>query len=372
MAMTMAVGGMAAAPEGPDRATVQARMGLASEGDLVRGQLDTVGFTVTRAQAEDVHEKALGAVGTAFEAQDAGLGMSAGAGFVAAVMPHDDHLYAASVAVRVSERIAAPRVLLIGVFHRAREWDMADRLVLDSFEAWHGPWGPVPVDPLRGELLAGLPSDDVLVSNAMHESEHSLEGLLPLLQAHQRRLSIVPVLVPYMGWERLADLADDLSLVLADALEAHGWQLGRDLAVVISSDAVHYGPDFDHAPFGTDAAAYQQAVARDEALAAVTFDGPLTEAHAHELLTTLVDSDDVRRYRLPWCGRFSIPFGMELVRRTALRLGRPVPRGSVLATGTSLTGPLLPVSDATRAAGLGVTAPANLHHWVGYVAAGWR
>ena len=78
------------------------------------------------------------------------------------------------------------------------------------------------------------------------------------------------------------------------------------------------------------------------------------------LLETLVDPADVRRYQLPWCGRFSVPFGMELVRRTAERLGGPVPEGAVLATGTSLSDPRLAVSEATLAAGLGTTAPSNL------------
>ena len=36
-------------------------------------------------------------------------------------------------------------------------------------------------------------------------------------------------------------------------MKRNDWELGRDLAIVVSSDAVHYGPDFDHAPFGTDA-----------------------------------------------------------------------------------------------------------------------
>lgn len=360
------------AAEPPARAEIQAQMGLASEGDLVRGQLDTVGFAVTRDQAEDVHRAALAAAAGFLAAQDARLGMTAEDGFVAAVVPHDDHLYAAEVAVRATERIAARRVILVGVFHRARDWDLADRLVFDSFEAWHGPWGPVRVDPLREELVAALPADAVVVSNAMHEREHSLEGLTPLLQARQRELTIVPVLVPYMGWERMSELAERLSAALAASIETHDWKLGADLAVVISSDAVHYGPDFDHAPFGTDAAAYRRAVDRDRMLAERFLAGALRADAARGLLETLVDPADGRTYRIPWCGRFSIPFGMELVRRTAERLGRRAPVGTVLATGTSLTGPQLAVSDATLAAGLGTTAPANLHHWVGYVAAGWR
>jgi len=360
------------AAEPPTRDQVRAMMGLASEGDLARGQLDTVGFAVTRAQAEDVHRCALAAASPSLAAQDARLGMGPDDGFVGGVCPHDDPLYAGSVAVHLTERIAAPRVILIGVFHRARDWDLSDHLVFDRFAAWHGPWAPVPVDPLRDQLVADLPADAVVVDDAMHEREHSLEALVPLLQARRRDVTIVPILVPYMGWERITELADLLSGALARAIEGNGWQLGRDVAIVISSDAVHYGPDFDHTPFGTDAAGYQRAVDRDRTMAERFLTGPLNAAAAHELLATLVDEHDVRSYRIPWCGRFSIPFGMELLRRTSERLGRPAPTGTVLATGTSISGPQLPVSEATRAAGLGTTAPSNLAHWVGYVASGWR
>ena len=45
-----------------------------------------------------------------------------------------------------------------------------------------------------------------------------------------------------------------------EALTSHFWN--------VSSDAVHYGPDFDHAPFGTDGEAYEKAVDRERSLAA--------------------------------------------------------------------------------------------------------
>ena len=41
------------------REDAERSMGLRSQGDLVRGQLDTVGFVVTREQAEDVVPQAI-------------------------------------------------------------------------------------------------------------------------------------------------------------------------------------------------------------------------------------------------------------------------------------------------------------------------
>jgi AmmeMemoRadiSam system protein B len=227
------------------------------------------------------------------------------------------------------------------------------------------------VDPLRDRLIAGLATDTYVVDNAMHCRELSLEAILPFLQSAGKRRTIVPILVPYMGWDRISELSDRLAGSLAEVMQQNDWRLGRDLAIVVSSDAVHYGPDFDHAPFGTDIDSYERAVARERQIARRYLEGTLSASKLHGLLDTLVDPDDLQ-YRLPWCGRFSIPFGLELLRKVSLATEGTAPTGALLRYGTSLSEPELPVSDATREAGLGYTAPSNLHHWVGYAAVGYR
>jgi hypothetical protein len=174
-----------------------------------------------------------------------------------------------------------------------------------------------------------------------------------------------------MGWESLSSLSDHLAGALARAMKRHGWRLGRDLALVISSDAVHYGEDFDHAPFGADEDAYRRAVERERRLIADHLVGPLQPGRLRGLLNELVDTTDVRRYRVPWCGRFSVPFGLEVLRKTSEAAGEPVPEGHLLRYATSLTGPEPAVTEAVREAGLGYTAPSNFHHWVGYAAVGF-
>jgi AmmeMemoRadiSam system protein B len=354
----------------PSRAEVEATMGLPSEGDLVRGQMDTVGFALRASVAEEV-------VATAFAVEEAALAQRArelplatGDGLVGGICPHDDHLYAARVSVHLTEGITAPRVILIGVFHKAAQWSLRDRLVFDSFEAWHAPWGPLRVDPLREELLAALPRGSSIVDNAMHCREHSLEALLAFLQRGRPGRSIVPILVPHTSWARIEELSDQMAAALAAIMKREGWQLGRDLAIVISSDAVHYGPDFDHAPFGTDTRAYELAAGRDRDLIAAHLEGPLDSAELEALFAKLVDPATLD-YRVPWCGRFSIPFGLELLRKTALATDGSIPVGRLLRYGTSISEPVLPVATAVGASGLGFTAPSNLHHWVGYAAVGY-
>ncbi len=131
-----------------------------------------------------------------------------------------------------------------------------------------------------------LPVDAYVVDNAMQCREHSLEALLPFLQHKQPQRTIVPILVPYMGWERIEELSDELAAAVVRVMRANDWKLGRDLAIVVSSDAVHYGPDFDHAPFGTDITAYERAVARDTRLATRYLEGPLDRGQAPRAVWT--------------------------------------------------------------------------------------
>jgi AmmeMemoRadiSam system protein B len=371
VAAVFLVGSATAGAQGPTRAEVEASMGLRSDGDLVRGQMDTVGFVVHRAEAEEVVAAAIALEADAMVQQDRALGMQPTDGFVGGVCPHDDHLYAGGVYVHLTERIVAPRVILVGVFHAARLWGLRDRLVFESFASWHAPWGDLLVDPLRDQILDVLPVDSFVVDNSMQCREHSLEALLPFLQHDQPQRTIVPILVPPMGWQRIEELSDRLAAAITSVMKQNNWELGRDLAIVVSSDAVHYGPDFDHAPFGTDVTAYQRAVSRDRRLAESYLEGVLTSAKLHALMDTLVEPDDLS-YRLPWCGRFSIPFGLEVLRKVALATAGAAPTGELLKYGTSLDGPELPVSAAARDGGLGYTAPSNFYHWVGYAAVGYQ
>jgi AmmeMemoRadiSam system protein B len=356
--------------QGPTRAEVEAMMGLACDGDRVRGQMDTVGFVVGEAAAEEVVSTAIGLEQDSLAAQDRRLGMGADDGFIGGVCPHDDHLYASRVYAHLTERITAPRVILIGVFHRAKSWDLRDRMVFDHFDSWHGPWGPIEVDELRGELIAALPPENYVIDNTMHAREHSLEAILPFLQRGHPQRTIVPILVPHMGWERLEELTGRLADAVVEIMKRKQWKLGKDLAILVSSDSVHYGHDFDHAPFGTDAAAYEDATRRDRSLIHENLEGRLESASLRRLLVTLVDPETLD-YRLPWCGRFSIPFGLELLRKVALGSEGKIPEGALLRYGTSLSDPELPVSAEARETGLGYTAPSNLHHWVGYASVGY-
>ncbi len=339
----------------------------------LRGLVDTVGFATTAAQMDSVVAQSLRSAAPRRDALRAETDWADDTPLAAAVCPHDDYAYAGRLYALLAPHIRARTVILFGVFHKARVFDCRDRLVFDSFDAWHGPHGPVRVSPLRDRLLARLPEADYLVDDDMQSVEHSIEGIVPWLQAFDPDVEIVPVLVPYMDWETLDGLAGDFSRALAAIMEEEGWRLGSDVALVASADAIHYGDagwgGSDFAAFGTDIEGYARAVERDRDLAASTLTGPLRRDRLREFMYTCVDPNDVMKYELTWCGRFSIPFGLDVASRVSEALEGHGLTGTLLDYGTSVSEAGL---DLDAVPGLGVTAPNNLHHWVGYAAIGYR
>lgn len=345
---------LAAPAAPPTLAEVRREMAIPST-DEVRGQLDGVGFPTTAAQMLRVWE--LSAAPPAPER----LGESPPPGVAGAIGPHDDVLYAGRVYRGTFPLVTARTVVLVGVFHRFRKFDAKDLLVFDTFRAWRTPDGEVPVSPLRAEVLARLPKGDFVADAAMHDSEHSLETIVQWLRHGRKDVEILPVIVPAMPWARLQELGERLGEALAAAAKARGLALGRDLALVVSSDAVHYGADFRHVPFGDGGIdAYAKAVARDVGMLKA-LGGPLEASRAKGFYETCVDPASPADYRVTWCGRFSVPLGLVALARLGSELGVAL-EARPLAYATSVGAPELPV----RGDGLGETAPANLYHFVGY------
>jgi len=338
----------------------------------VREPVDMVGYTHTASGIAAVVDLAMEAEKHRC-AENAQLkGITPDDIFAAAVSPHDDYLYASGVYAHVYPHIRARHVIVLGVAHKARDFPEAEgRLVFDSYAAWHGPYGDVPVSPLREDLLAGMPPGDVIVNDRLQAVEHSVEALIPFLQHFDRRVEIVPVLVPHMSLERLEELADRTSCVLSEAMARRGLTLGEGVAVLISSDSVHYGDEgwgdkrFDD--FGVDGEARDRAVARDLALIEDHLVGEISAGRLEALYRALV-KEDFHEYKVSWCGRFSIPFGLALLNGLPHPPGRLPPRGVLLRYGTT---PDEGAGDP-GVPGLGFTAPASLRHWVGFAAVGFK
>ena len=345
----------------PQVEEIRKKMSIASTDEL-RGQQDGIGFARTAEQMRRVWE-----LSTSPPASEAlGPAPPKGPKVAAILAPHDDYVYAARVYRQVVPLVTAKTVLLIGVFHGWRKFGAVGRLVFDVPRAWRSPDGPIPVSALRDDVLARLPKGDAKVSAVMHDSEHSVEALAFWLKHARPDLEILPVIVPAAPWERIKELGDHLGAAVAAAMKKRGLELGRDVAVVISSDAVHYGSDFHYTPYGEGGdEAHRLASAKDRSLLVETTGETLTARKAESFMLACVDPKDPGTYRLTWCGRFSIPLGLITLESLARNLNLPEPKGYPLAYATSLSAP------AFRIDGLGVTAPATPTHFVGYPAAAW-
>src|SRR5262249_24646374 len=158
--------------------------------------------------------------------------------------------------------------------------------------------------------------------------EHSLEAIAYFLRHARPDLEIVPILVPAASFPRLQGMAAHLGAALAAAMKRRGLELGRDVAIVISTDATHYGADFSYTPSGAGgAAASEMPPAAARALGRDTLEGPVAAERAQRFSAAVVNPANPDEYRKTWCGRFSVPFGLLLLDETARRLGLPAPRG---------------------------------------------
>ncbi|MGE0748044.1 MAG: AmmeMemoRadiSam system protein B [Rhodospirillales bacterium] len=144
----------------------------------------------------------------------------------AIIVPHAGHIYSGPVAARAYAALAPlrgriARVVLIGPSHRLPFKGLA----LPSDEAFQTPLGAVPVDTAAVATLLELPQ--VMVLDAAHDREHSLEVHLPFLQRVLGSFALVPLVA---GDASAEDVAEVIEAV---------WHDDRTLPV-ISTDLSHY------------------------------------------------------------------------------------------------------------------------------------
>lgn len=283
-----------------------------------------------------------------------------------AISPHDDYTYVGALYPAVIDQIRSPIVILFGVAHRAVDFGLQDKIIFDRHVFWKGPYGNVPVSELRESIIDGLEEDIFIFHDSIHIIEQSLEALVPFLQYYNKKVEIVPILVPYMSYERMLVISNTLATAISAAAEQHHLQWGKDFSMLISNDAVHYGDKdwggSDYAPFGSDTAGYNMAIAHEKEIITSTLCGSLDTEKIRKFCEFTVQSDNYKEYKWTWCGRYAIPLGLLTGYQMAEMSGSTL-KGNNAGYMTSIDHPRIPVEDL----GMGITAPANIRHWVGYV-----
>lgn len=173
---------------------------------------------------------------------------------VAAVAPHAGWRFSGGIAARTIARLARSScpdcVVLLGAYHRP----VGQGSALYQGDEWETPFGNVPLaQDLVTEVEAKLP-DLVETNSKAHDTEHSLEVILPFVKALFPQAGILPLLIlpeasPVRLGERLAEITQDRSVV-----------------AVASTDLTHYGAPYDFTPAGAGPEAHRWMRANDKRL----------------------------------------------------------------------------------------------------------
>ena len=286
-----------------------------------------------------------------------------------AICPHDDYTYVGKLYPELLQNIHADNLILIGVAHKAAQMKIENHLVFDTYNYWKGPWKEVPVSSAREEIYNQLKDRYAIISDTLQKVEHSLEAMIPYLQYFNRNINIVPILVPAMSPERMQECGKALSEAIAKVAALHRWEWGSDFAIVVTTDAVHYGNEDwggkDLAFYGCEDTGNRKAVEHENEIIDTCLAGELTPLKIRRFSSYTLNDSNFMEYKWTGCGRYSIP--VALFTSYFLNDSKPL-NGIIFGYSTSITSPHIMVDDI----GMGRTAIATNCHWVGYAVIGYR
>jgi AmmeMemoRadiSam system protein B len=292
--------------------------------------------------------------------------------YKAAICPHDDYAYSAGLYNKTLEGIKANTIILIGVAHKASKYKLENRLIFGSFDKWKCNDDDIAISPIRDKLLKNLSKEIFIVHDSMMQLEHSLEAINPFLQKNNNKVEIIPILVPYMTFENMRLFSEELSNAVHSVMKKENLEYGKDLAVVISNDAVHYGnTDWggaDLAPFGVDSIGNTRAKQKDLKIIDQCLVGDLSENKIKNFNVFTVKDENYKEYKWVWCGRYSLPFGLLFANKLNVLIENKPLSGNLVGYRSSYPANHIEVTDL----GMGHTALANNSHWVAYIGIGYR
>ncbi|HEY5124087.1 MAG TPA: AmmeMemoRadiSam system protein B [Ignavibacteria bacterium] len=337
----------------------------------IRYQADTIGFSSHASQMDEFMNRLLRAQYNDIEKSLDDAKVNNSIVWKAAICPHDDYTYVGYLYPALLTNVKAKTIILIGVCHKAKQFGLENKIIFDSYTHWRMPYGDVPVSNLRNEIIKRLPLYIFEVNDTVQAVEHSTEAIIPFLQYFNKEVEIISILIPYMGFDRMNEISIPLSSAIKEASDNYNLQWGTDFAVIISTDAVHYG-DKDwggknFAFYGSDSSGYVKAVGHEMEIINNCLTGGIMNDKIKKFVDYTVREDNYTEYKWTWCGRYSVPFGLMTVLNMQ-KLYNSDLEGVLVKYATSIDHSHIPVFDI----GMGITAPANLNHWVGYAAIGYR
>lgn len=283
----------------------------------------------------------------------------------AAISPHDDYKYAGRLYYESLRGINANTVILIGVAHRARNFGLQDKIIFGNHTHWESPYGDLKVSDLKDKIIGNLENETYVVHDSMQNLEHSLEAIVPFLHKKNPDLEIIPILVPYINYETIDAISTKLSEAVKSVIAEYKLNYGEDIAIVISNDAVHYGNEewsADLAPYGVDDEGTEKARQMDIEIINNCLIDEISSDKVKNFTEYTVQQEDYKEYKWVWCGRYSVPFGLDFANKLSVLVnGNPL-TGVFMHYQSSIDHDLIEVEDL----GMGTTAIATQKHWVAY------
>ena len=341
---------------------------VASKAQTTRQMVDTIGFAHLDWQTDSVVNR----IDRIFPVELMAALVAPNTAWKVAISPHDDYTYANWQYPALLKNLKAKTAIIFGVAHKAKQLNISDRIVFDSYPYWHGPYQKIKVSPFREEVIKAMPKDLYLVSDSLQRIEHSVESMLPILQHFNREVEIVSILVPFMNAVKMAEIAKPLASALAKVMKERQLEWGKDLALLITTDAVHYGDEDwggkNMAPFGSDSAGYVKAVAKEHMIIDSCLVGAPDIEKIKKFVGITVQPTDYKEYKWTWCGRYSLPLGLMVALNLQKETNSSPLNGKYIGYSTSIDHQQLPLQDLR----MGKTANATIRHWVGYASVGYE
>lgn len=197
----------------------------------------------------------------------------------ALIVPHAGYMYSGAIAASAYSTLRPlatriRRVVLLGPTHRVAVRGLA----LPAATTFSTPLGEIKLDTGVLRELAHMPQ--VVVSDAVHAQEHSLEVQLPFLQTVLQDFTLVPLAVGDAS-------AEDVATVLEAV-----WG-GPETLIVISSDLSHYLPaeaaQLIDRRTADEILRLHPVPSHEQACGATPINGLLLAARAHHLRPHLLD-----------------------------------------------------------------------------------
>ena len=197
------------------------------------------------------------------------------------VVPHAGYVYSgptAGYAYAAVDRKTVRRVILLAPSHR---YSISNLAILPMADAVSTPLGAIPIDTAMRDAL--LRSPLFRADDGVHRVEHSTQIQYPFLQHCLDDFTLLPIVVGVLNSAAADALANALRPYLAD-----------DVLLVVSSDFIHYGKDFDYEPFPADTEAKTRKLNLDAADAICRRDTAGFERIVNESGATICGREPIR------------------------------------------------------------------------------